>query len=109
MDLRQTNAALRGGPRQRSTQAKHAFGMGSADRAEDGVPLSQYEKIRRGLRSTAAMMPQDCPSSDDLKQFGCFDLLICSPKTGPFRIRDFRGNFPWLGGAEDDEGPCHEN
>jgi putative transposase len=30
--------------------------------------------------------------------------LICSPKTGPFRIRVFRGIFPWLGGAEDDEG-----
>src|SRR3984885_3440762 len=29
--------------------------------------------------------------------------LICSLKTGPFRIRVFRGNFPWLGGAEDDE------
>ena len=30
--------------------------------------------------------------------------MICSRKTGPFRIRDFRGIFPWLGGAEDDEG-----
>jgi MFS family permease len=29
--------------------------------------------------------------------------LICSPKTGPFRIRVFRVIFPWLGGAEDDE------
>jgi putative transposase len=30
--------------------------------------------------------------------------LICSPKTGPFGVRVFRGIFPWLGGAEDDEG-----
>jgi putative transposase len=30
--------------------------------------------------------------------------LICSAKTGPFRVRVFRGIFPWLGGAEDDEG-----
>jgi putative transposase len=30
--------------------------------------------------------------------------MICSPKTGPFRVRVFRGIFPWLGGAEDDEG-----
>jgi hypothetical protein len=31
------------------------------------------------------------------------ERLICSLKTGPFRIRVFRGIFPWLGGAEDDE------
>ena len=30
-------------------------------------------------------------------------VLICSPKTGPFRVRVFRVIFPWLGGAEDDE------
>jgi hypothetical protein len=30
--------------------------------------------------------------------------MICSPKIGPFRVRVFRGIFPWLGGAEDDEG-----
>jgi putative transposase len=30
--------------------------------------------------------------------------LLCSPIIGPFRIGVFRGNFPWLGGAEDDEG-----
>jgi putative transposase len=30
--------------------------------------------------------------------------VIRSPKTGPFRVRVFRGIFPWLGGAEDDEG-----
>jgi hypothetical protein len=30
-------------------------------------------------------------------------LLIRSPKTGPFRVRVFRGIFPWLGGAENDE------
>ena len=31
------------------------------------------------------------------------EIMICSLKTGPFRIRVFRGIFPWLGGAEDDE------
>jgi len=31
-------------------------------------------------------------------------ILICSPKTRPFRIGNFRGIFPWLEGAEDDEG-----
>jgi hypothetical protein len=30
--------------------------------------------------------------------------VICSLKTGPFRARVFRVIFPWLGGAEDDEG-----
>jgi len=30
--------------------------------------------------------------------------MICSLKTGPFRIRVFHGIFPWLGGAENDEG-----
>ena len=30
--------------------------------------------------------------------------LICSPKIGPFGVRVFRGIFPRLGGAEDDEG-----
>jgi len=29
--------------------------------------------------------------------------VIRSPKTGPFRVRVFRGIFPWLGGAENDE------
>jgi putative transposase len=31
-------------------------------------------------------------------------IVICSPKIGPFGARVFRGIFPWLGGAEDDEG-----
>ena len=30
--------------------------------------------------------------------------VIRSLKTGPFKARVFRGIFPWLGGAEDDEG-----
>jgi hypothetical protein len=30
-------------------------------------------------------------------------MVICAPKTGPFKARVFR-IFPWLGGAQDDEG-----
>src|ERR1700744_2477214 len=33
-----------------------------------------------------------------------FWSVICSLRTGPFRVRVFRGIFSWLGGAEGDEG-----
>ena len=74
----------------------------------DELPsLDQPIARRRGAPSRPASKPASKRSArrtfdmaTGASMFFCAASLIRSLKTGPFRVRVFRGIFPWLGGAE---------
>jgi Integrase core domain len=52
---------------------------------------------RRPSRETSPQRAIGCADRPLLRRRSGANLLICSPKTGPFGVRVFRGIFPWLG------------
>ena len=77
-------------------------GYNSADVCQAGILETVQTSVHGGTRISCSAFDEWYPAGSN--SIAASSFVICSPKTGPFRIRVFRGIFPWLGGAEDDEG-----